>query len=368
MPVLLSIGQPSIRRLRSPKPCTRRSAPARLFCRQGQVKSARRYRNIEQRRRVQQRQDRDEEKQRQAAYRRQGLRPGDLVCPTCGTGNDPDRQFCRIDATALHEAEVVQITSWRRRLFPFSASSRTQRERRRRDSGQVVSRGQGRKKARMAYRRFLSIFGKLRRLLALLAFVGIVAVVLVPSLRVDASDRAGDAYDRLREWFGYSPQDPINAIDANASSAVDPVPFERCRPENGSLRPEDALRDGKAFTYWAEGVDGPGLDTIIEFEFQSRIDLNSIGIFSGPGTCPEADFLANPRPRSVELRYLRDDGFGLEEIGSDTLKLVDTADFQTFEVEGKDFDRLVLVILSVYDSDQGSATAIAEVEFFGKLG
>ena len=188
------------------------------------------------------------------------------------------------------------------------------------------------------------------------------------SLRVDASDRAGDAYDRVREWFGYSPQDPINAIDANASSAVDPVPFERCRPENGSLRPEDALRDGKAFTYWAEGVDGPGLDTIIEFEFQSRMDLNSIGIFSGPGTCPEADFLANPRPRSVELRYLRDDGFGLEEIGSDTLKLVDTADFQTFEVEGKDFDRLVLVILSVYDSDQGSATAIAEVEFFGKLG
>ena len=54
-------------------------------------------------------------------------------------------------------------------------------------------------------------------------------------------------------------------------------------------------------------------------------------------------------------------------VGSDNVELANTADFQSFEVDGNDFDRLELIILSVYESDQGSDTAIAEVEFFGKL-
>ncbi len=323
--------------------------------------------DIEKRRRVKTRQDKEEDKQRQAEYRRKGLRPGELVCPTCGAGNDPTRQFCRIDATALHQAEVVVQTAWWRQLNPFSARSKQDRHRKHREQGQSVSHGGGRKKARIAYRKGVSLFGKMGRLMAIFTIVGIGVVAFVPSLRANVTDRSEGAVDRVRDWFGYAPNDPINSVSVNVSSASDLVPFAQCRPEGASSRPEDALRDGKAFTYWAEGVGGTGINTVIEFEFQARIDLNSIGIFSGPGACADADFLANPRPRSIELRFLRDDGV-LEQVGSERLELIDTADFQSFEVDGDDLDRVQLVILSVYESDQGTATAIAEVEFFGKLG
>ena len=223
----------------------------------------------------------------------------------------------------------------------------------------------------MRWRRMLSIFGKLRRMLAILAFVGIGGAALIPSFRTSITDRADRWYEEVVEFLGFAPTDPLNPIDARASSALDPVPGAQCAPTGPTdVRPEDALRDGKAFTYWAEGAEGPGVNTVIEFRFQSQIDLNSIGFFVGPGTCEDVDFLANPRPREIELTYLRSaaaEGGVVEEVGNDQLVLDDTADFQSFEVDGNDFDRLSLTILSVYESDQGDATAIAEVEFFGQL-
>ncbi|WP_068398357.1 hypothetical protein [Kribbia dieselivorans] len=72
------------------------------------------------------------------------LRPGDLVCGTCGTGNAPARNFCRRCGSPLADATVVAADPWWRRLFSRrsaapAAGTRPKIRRRSRLPGRLVA-------------------------------------------------------------------------------------------------------------------------------------------------------------------------------------------------------------------------------------
>lgn len=263
------------------------------------------------------------------------INPGDLVCGSCGAGNDPERRFCRRCGASLVAAAVMPKPPWYRRLF------------RRRPKAQVVAgtrpdakkRKRGLKsRAQYAVSGTKSRIGKIGRILAILGVLGITGLSLGP-LRSEASD----LLDRAKRII--SPEyEPVRPAEARATSEL---------PGHPAMFAIDQIKN----SYWAEGSEGDGVGEGLTLVFPEPTDIDRIGFLNGASETP-ASFVTQPRIREFQLLF--DDGT------TQRLTLADKADFQQFGVEARDVTTVQLQILSVYPSLEGSAASLAEVELFRK--
>ena len=260
---------------------------------------------------------------------KRALRPGELICGRCGAGNPPERNFCRDCGNTLAEAEVVPPLPWWRRLFARSPKPAPKAGDRRGREGPSGSKG----KARARLRRLPAIG-------AALMAIALVAGSFMPGSNPIKSVKK-DLTAKVRSMF--TPEfEQVFPISATATSS------------DGAATP-DLVIDGAKNTWWAEGVEGLGVGETITITFSNPTDLAKVGVT--PGTTREqTQFLLQPRPKSLFLSF--SDG------STETIKLTDSVDFQSFEVEARSVTTVNVQILDAYPSMQGQSTAIAEIEFY----
>ncbi|MBW3615205.1 MAG: hypothetical protein KY439_07855 [Actinobacteria bacterium] len=259
------------------------------------------------------------------------LNAGDLVCGQCGQGNDPTRKFCRKCGNSLAQAVPAKKVPWWKKLF--SPKSRVSKE-----AGTRGSKVRAAKEASFKVQIFLNT---LRRVLMVLAFLGVAGSLAVPSTRTLVLDKGRSAFNSAQALF--NPQfEPVNAVAVSASSAI---------PGHEAALANDLGSN----TYWAEGAEGEGVGQTLSFTFENKVDLTKVIVSSGAADSSD-NFLKQPRPKRLHLTF--DNG------GSTDILLKDQFKPQGFNLKGaKGVSTVIISISEVYKGQVGSDTAIAEVEF-----
>lgn len=262
------------------------------------------------------------------------LNPGDLICGQCGVGNDPVRRFCRRCGNSLVAAVVVPKPPWWKRIFERKPKAKAEAGSRPHTSGatprDLKSKGQ------YALLKTKSTMGKLGRVAALLALVGIAGLSLGPW-----RDKVGDQIGKVRRLV--SPEYDIvrPSSPPQATSALDG-------------HPAAAAIDQISNSYWAEGAEGPGEGQGLTFAFDEPVDIDRVGFLNGASEQPQ-DFVTQPRLREVQLVF--DDGT------TEMITLNDDPKFQHYGIRARGITKMQLQIISVYPSLEGQAASLAEVEF-----
>lgn len=272
---------------------------------------------------------------------RRRIRPGDLICGVCGTGNDPERNFCRRCGNPLAEAEKAPEPSlWERvrQLFrrrdpePVAAGERPMRP----GGGMSDAAARG----RSAKRKVLGTWITVMKALAVAGVVvGVVGVSISP-LRQDVTGWFGDRFQSIKRLV--VPEfEPVNAVGASATSETEGHPAGHA---------VDLLKN----TWWAEADPGPGDGTQLFVELGDPVDIAKVGFLNG--AADEETFLAQPRPREVHLVFSNG--------ATRDVTLADSQEFQVFDVEGAaGVTSVEIQILSVYPGQDGEEMSLTEVEF-----
>ncbi len=264
--------------------------------------------------------------------------PGDLICGGCGEGNDPKRRFCRGCGASLLEVEVEAppppVVWWKR---PFVRSR-----------NKVVAAGERpipvRRGGSASYR---TLRGKARRYTRVFALVAALAVGVgfVGPWRSTLTGGPRGLFRSAQKKV--TPKlNPVRPVNAEASSAL-------------AGHPGTAAVDGIKNTYWAENAPGDGDGQQLVLTFDPPVHLGKIGFTVGASSKPE-EFVGQPRPERVRLRFA--DG------SMKDLTLADKAEFQQYDLNARNTDRLEIEILSTRRSLQsGTNASIAEIEFWERI-
>ena len=270
---------------------------------------------------------------------RREVRPGDLICGQCQEGNDPDRRFCRRCGESLVEAKEAVApppVPWWKRLFvgkPEVVAAGERPMRRGGSSGRDL-----RSRLRQA-----------TRVIALVA-AALVAIGYLGPWRSTVNGKIRSAVRGTREKV-IPKLNEIPPAKVDASSLL---------PDHKPALAVDRVTN----TYWAEGAPGDGVGQHLVMTFDHPIDhqlrLGKIGFSLGASTKRE-DFATEPRPEKVRLHFFK----GSKEFTAKELTLKDSPDFQPYDLNVKDTDKVDIEIVSVHRSpESGSDCSIAEVEFW----
>ena len=273
------------------------------------------------------------------------VNPGDLVCGTCGEGNSPDRKFCRRCGTSL--AEVVPVTrKWWQRSVARAAGSDAAVAGSRHAVPAGTRSGRGISGARKVKTGVSGGVNSVRRVLALLAILGVGTAIAVPSLRSTITDKAGDIFSSAKSAVNpeYTQVSPDNTLSASTSSA----------PGHEAT----FVADGGSNTYWIAAADS--VDATVSVTFTPPTDIAKVLITPGDQEKPE-NFKAMPRPKDVFISALDATGTVLK---SKQLNLEDKADPQEIEFEVGDAVTINLSVQSCYPDPALKVCAISEIEFF----
>lgn len=261
---------------------------------------------------------------------RRELRPGDRVCGRCGEGNRQERNFCRICGNELADSEVIPPLPWWRTIL-------SRRPKPQLNAGDRPTQPSG---DRRPPRRLAKVIP-----IAMAALTVVVAIAALLPGKNPIKTLATDIKDRIRGVV--SPEyEQVFPVSAAATSSI---------ADHG---PELAI-DGANNTWWAEGADGLGINERLTITFDAATDIAKVGVTSGTTREPDA-FLLEPRPKELFLRF--SDGT------TRSIKLEDTVDFQSFEVDTNSATTVEIQMLSAYPSGTGQNTSIAEVEFWTEKG
>jgi uncharacterized OB-fold protein len=253
-------------------------------------------------------------------------KPGELVCQSCGTGNDPARQFCRRCGAPTAGAPVEvgpppKGPSWFSRVL-------------RRGKQEAYVAGQRPESMLTAGRRWRP--GSTAMVFGLLGLVGLGSVasyLYVP----EVSDTVDDIMRAVENRIGG--RGPANTVGAEAH-------FEPGFPAQNMI-------DGFTNTYWLGPRSANGR-WLIDFELQDVADLVQINIHGGADG--EA-YQQLGRPREIQLRA--DNG---QE--SRVILLDDDAAQQPIEIDLAGAQVVRLIVHSQYVGDAGGTDiAIREVAF-----
>lgn len=261
------------------------------------------------------------------------VRPGEIVCPVCGWGNEPSRRFCR------HDGAVLVAAGERGQPGPLRAGQRRRRT------------GGGRRWP-------LAIAAVLLPVLVAAAVLGV--IFLRPG--DDDSGKAGQG-------------NPSAEPSASAGSVLVPagaVKVQKFSSQSGG-RVANLLLDGKPETFWStaypSGIpNNPGPRDIdrrprLEFAFDPAVTLTRIEIINGASG---AEFAQRSRAKRIILQHPD----GTEQL----FELADKAgEFQPIEIKSpKKINSLVVRISTSYQegTSVGSGDrfrfSLAEVRFFAK--
>ena len=256
------------------------------------------------------------------------FKPGDLICGQCGSGNDPQRRFCRTCGVSLATATVVR-TPWYRRIFRSRRRTYAAGER----PGGMAAGDDGESAARGG-----SPVGTILRVLFVVIFLaGLAGYALLPAIRSGVNGAVSGVVDQVRR------------VVAPELTAANPIAAEATTSVAG-YEPINAI-DGVSNTHWAADltvVPQPSLT----LTFERPVDLEQVLITSGASD----NYEAQPRPRDV--RFTFSDG-SIQDV-----ELRDEAEPQSHGLDAGEVTSVQLQVLSVYGGLQGTAVSITEIEFF----
>ncbi len=242
--------------------------------------------------------------------------PGELACPSCGSGNERSRRFCRSCGVPLAQAEVVRLPWWRRLVrWLFGRRSYTAGERRR--------------------PRVPAAARWLRVVIALVCLVAVAAVARPLIVR---------AVNGVKDQTGAHV--PIRPDSFSASSSQREAP------------PAD-VSDGATNQYWAP--QGPAAGSWLEVSFVKPVRLLDIVVTPGVGT-EQGEFLKHARPHDLDVVATAKDG----KTTTKALALRDEPGPERFDFEAHDVVRVRFIVKSTYGPGGTPSVAIGELEFFGR--
>jgi ribosomal protein L40E len=256
---------------------------------------------------------------------------GDLICGQCGAGNVPTRRFCRRCAASLEDAVVFRQSRWQRFL-----QRRRQRKVRPAGSRPGVS--------RHGVKRPGWISSWVTKVLVVVVVLFALAASVGPFSKTIRSHLSGWSHDVSS--FIHPSYTPVHPVSATASS----VTFGH----QASL-----AIDGESNTSWETADGNNGVGQSITINFTKPVNLNQIGFLNGDQNSSQS-YLSESRPQLVHLV------FNGSPTTSQDITLADVSSFQTFKVSAHDTTKVVLSIISSYQSPLGHNAAIAEIEFFSK--
>ncbi len=279
------------------------------------------------------------------------VKPGDLVCGACGEPNSSERNFCRRCGTSLAEVVAVKKPWWKRGGGRSAAKSAPtpagERPMGRGAGGEGFGKGAKRKGRRVKAGVFGG-FANVRRVLALLAIIGIGTGLAVPGLRSTIMNGGGDALDFVKR-------------------KVNPD-FEQVSPDNAATFASSAvpgheatlIADGANNTHWVAAPDATEVSATVMFAPPTK--LAAVLITPGDQDKPE-NFKVQPRPKDVFVEALDANGASLKSM---QITLEDIADPQRFDFSASDVVFVRISVQSCYPSPELRVCAITEIEFFKK--
>jgi hypothetical protein len=237
-------------------------------------------------------------------------------CPWCGTGNRPDRHFCRRCAMSMagRPADPARLPWWRRlpglggRRVPWAG----ERPRLRQGLGRVLS---------------------------------WVAGAVVLALLVTAAFQIGPAVQSVRDHF--TKRAPISPDSYRAS---------RSFAGHGPGLAFDKYNN----TWWGPGLNQSDAGEWVEADFSQPADLLDVVITSGESTLP-SDLSKSALPHTVEAVVTTADG----RTQSRLLTLDEAGGGQTRAFRVDDVTSVRFILRSAYGASAAKQVAIAEIEFFG---
>jgi hypothetical protein len=247
--------------------------------------------------------------------------PGERACANCGSGNDPQRKFCRRCGQSLAIVPIEQAqpkAPWYRRF--------------RRGKQPAVYDAGMRPDPRGARRSWRPGFVSL--ILGFLVVLGIgggAAYVSVPSVGEFVDDGIRAITDRVE---GRTLAVPVSS----GPSAAD--------------HPADHAVDRNLATWWL-GPRGQKERWVLDLDFERAVDVRSVNIHGGANGDED---LEHGRPRSVRIRAGDDI--------SDIFTLEDIATVQAIAVDFQGIESLRFIVIDTYrGSSSANDVAIRELEF-----
>ncbi len=272
------------------------------------------------------------------------INPGDLVCGECGEGNDSHRNYCRRCGATLAEAEVARTRWFRRRpkrdKKTVAAGDRPGRPGRG-TSGRDAARG-----ARRVRGKFLGRLADVKRLLALLAIVGIGVGFAIPSLRSWLTDNAVDGFNKVKRTI--SPE--------YTNIAVDPA---RITSSGETVGGGEAaiVAEGNTLTYWLAPPEASPAS--VSVGFVEPTDVEHVLVHPGQQEDGGKVVRPDPRPRQLLFRLTLADGT-ITEVNA-TLEDIDG--FQKVKLETSEVASVETVVVNCFPDPVVTVCPITELEF-----
>jgi hypothetical protein len=265
-------------------------------------------------------------------------KPGERVCPTCGTGNDPERKFCRrcgnaVGAAAIETASPPPAPAHERQGPGFFGRLGRQA---RQEASMAASSPQSLTSApsRLRMRGSLMVYG----LLGIFGLGALASYYYMPGVGETVDGVIDDVRRTIENRVGERSE--INITRAQAQS------------EPGF--PAVNMIDGGSNTWWAGEVSQNGRWQL-DFFLQEPTDLLQVNIDAGADG--EAyDQLG--RPKEIQIR-------ANQEL-SPRYTLSDTNDHQPIEIDVQGVEQLRIIVHSAYIGlETDDVIAVREVSFVG---
>jgi hypothetical protein len=272
------------------------------------------------------------------------INPGDTICGQCGEGNDAARNYCRRCGSSLHDAPVAKKRWWqrttRKQTSGVAAGERPGRSGRAGSSGKDVA-----KKGRILRGKVLGRLADGKRVLALLAIVGIGVGFAIPSARTWITDTGGSFVRTIRRTI--SPEYTNIAVDPTRVVASAELPGAEGR---------DAF-DANTLTYWEAPADA--VQPSVTVEFVETSNLEHVLVHPGKQESGGKVVRPDPRPRELLFRITLDDG-RIEEVRA---TIDDTDGFQKVDLKQSGAVSVETVVVNCFPDPQLQVCPITELEF-----
>ncbi len=271
------------------------------------------------------------------------INPGDLICGRCGEGNPDSRKFCRRCGESLVEA-VVAKRPWYRRFIPsrrkrqLKAGDRPERGR----SGAVGTKG------RIFRGKVLGRLADARRVLAVLAIVGIGVGFAIPSVRSAVMDGGGDALGRVRRVISPTYSNiPIEPSLVTSSSHTLGAEAER-------------VADSNTLTFWTGATGDPNPSVTVVFVESTDVEH----VLVHPGQQEDGGKVVRPDPRPRELLFRVTDEAGV--VTEVAAPLADEDGFQKVDIGVDAAVSVETFVVNCYPDPAITICPITELEFQSK--